>query len=65
MFKWHKRFSDGRGSLMDDKREGRPSFKTSDVVKNEVRDVIDGDRRLTVREVANKCLYQRQRYMKF
>ena len=50
---------------MDDKREGRPSFKTSDVVKNEVRDVIDGDRRLTVREVANKCLYQRQRYMKF
>jgi predicted Rdx family selenoprotein len=41
---------------MDDKREGRPSFKTSDVVKNEVRDVIDGDRRLTVREVANKCI---------
>jgi hypothetical protein len=33
---------------------GRPSFKTSDVVKNEVRDVIDGDRRLTVREVADK-----------
>ena len=29
------------GSLMDDKREGRPSFKTSDVVKNEVCDVID------------------------
>jgi predicted Rdx family selenoprotein len=36
-----------RGSLMDDKHEGRLSFKTSDVVKNEVRDVIDGDRRLT------------------
>jgi hypothetical protein len=47
VFKWHKRFSDGRGSLMDDKREERPSFKTSDVVKNEVPDVIDGDRRLT------------------
>jgi hypothetical protein len=39
---------------MDDKREGKPSFKTSDVVKNEVRDVIDGHRRLTVREVADK-----------
>jgi hypothetical protein len=49
-------FSDGRGSLMDDKREGRPSFKTSDVVKNEVCDVIDCDRRLTVREVADKYL---------
>ena len=32
---------------MDDKREGRPSFKTSDVVKNEVCDVIDGVRRLS------------------
>ena len=41
---------------MDDKREGRPSFKTSDVVKNEVRDVIDDDKRLTVREVADKCV---------
>ena len=55
VFKWHKRFSDGRDSLMGDKREGRPSFKTSDVVKNEVCNVIDSDRRLTVREVANKC----------
>jgi transposase len=44
VFKWHRRFSDGRGSLIDDKREGRPSFKTSDVVKNEVCDVIDGDK---------------------
>ena len=56
MFNWHKIFSDGRGSLMDNKCEGRPSFKTSDVVKNEVHDVIDGDRRLTVREVADKCV---------
>jgi hypothetical protein len=45
---------------MDDKREGRPSFKTSDVV----RDVIDGDRRLTVK-LRTSALYQRQRYMKF
>ena len=50
---------------MDDKREGRPSFKTSDVVKNEVRDVIDGDRRLTVREVADKCAISKKRYMQF
>jgi hypothetical protein len=41
---------------MDDKREGRPSFKTLDVVKNEVCDVIDSDRRLTVREVADRCV---------
>ena len=33
----------------------RPSFRESDAVKNEVRDVINGDRRLAVREVADKC----------
>jgi hypothetical protein len=42
---------------MDDKCEGRQSFKTSDVVKNEVRNVIDGDRRLIVHEVADKCVF--------
>ena len=35
--------------------EGRPSFRESNAVKNQVRDVINGDRRLTVREVADKC----------
>ena len=40
---------------MDDKHEGRPSFRTS----NEVRDVIDGDRQLTVGEVADKCVISR------
>jgi hypothetical protein len=44
-----------KDSLADDEREGRPSFRESDAVKNEVRDVINGDRRLTVREVADKC----------
>jgi histone-lysine N-methyltransferase SETMAR len=46
---------DGRDSLADDEREGRPSFRESDAVKNEVRYVINGDRRLTVCEVADKC----------
>ena len=55
IFKWHKRFADGRDSLADDEQEGRPSFRESDAVKNEVRDVINGDRRLTVCEVADKC----------
>jgi hypothetical protein len=55
IFKWHKRFADWRDSLADDEREGRPSFRESDAVKTEVRDVINGDQRLTVREVADKC----------
>ena len=55
IFKWRKRLADGRDSLADDEREGRPSFRESDAVKNEVWDVINGDRRLTVGEVADKC----------
>ena len=55
IFKWHKRFADGRDSLVDDEREGRSSFRESDAVKHEVRDVINGDWRQTVREVADKC----------
>lgn len=39
----------------DDMKEGSPSFRNCGGVKNEVLDVIDGDRRLTVREVAQNC----------
>lgn len=52
VFKLHKRFSDGKENVMDDVREGRPSFRNCGAVKNQVRDVIDGNRRLTVHEVA-------------
>lgn len=40
---------------MDDVRERRPSFLNCSVVQNKVRDVIFGDQRLTVRELAEKC----------
>lgn len=39
---------------MDDMRERRSSFQYCGVVQNEVRDVIDIDPQLTVREVAEK-----------
>ena len=54
VFKWHKRFEDGRGNLEDDDREGRQSFRKSDAIK-EVLNVVNSDRRLTVSEVADKC----------
>lgn len=55
IFKSHKRFSDGRDSLADDEGEGILSFRESDAVKDEDQDVINGDRRLVVYEVADKC----------
>jgi tryptophanyl-tRNA synthetase len=47
IFKWHKGFADGRDSLADDEWEGRPSFRESDAVKNEVWDVISHFETLT------------------
>lgn len=40
---------------MDEVQERRPSFLNCRVVQNKVRDVIVGDQRLTVRELAEKC----------
>ncbi|XP_060846008.1 protein GVQW3-like [Rhopalosiphum padi] len=53
-FDWFKRFKEGRISIEDDHRPGRPSTsKTNDIISL-VRDKIRSDRRLTVREVANE-----------
>ena len=43
MFDWHKRFRDGRDSVQDEKRSGRPSSATETTVKN-VSDVVTSDR---------------------
>ena len=48
VFKWHKRFKDGRESIEDDERGGRSPSVRSTVVRK-VRDLINEDRRFTVR----------------
>lgn len=54
IFDWFKRFKEGRISIEDDHRPGRPSAsKTNDTITL-VRNKIRYDRRLTVREVANE-----------
>ena len=50
VFKWHKRFAEGWTGESDSKL-GRPTEINSQIV-NHVRDVIDTDRRLTVREIS-------------
>ena len=52
VFKWHRRFKEGRTSIDDDERQGRPATRPSLV--DDVRSVVNGDRRMTVREVADK-----------
>ena len=50
---WYNRFKGGRTSVDNDSRSGRPSTtKTLDNIER-VRFAIEGDRRLTVRELEN------------
>lgn len=51
VFKWYKRFADGRDSLEDDEGRGRKTKISSDVVAS-VREALDSDRRLTVRTLS-------------
>lgn len=52
VFKWHRRFREGRVSLDDDTREGRPAMRH--ILVDDVKAAVNGDRRLTVREITDK-----------
>lgn len=52
IFKWHKRFRDGRESIEDDKGRGRrPSLNATSI--NDVKTVLDQDRRYTIRDICD------------
>jgi hypothetical protein len=53
-YEWYKRFKDGRNSIEDDPRSGRPSTSKDDQHVEKVCEVIRSDRRLTVREIADE-----------
>ena len=54
-FRWHKRFKNGRLSVEDDKRSGRPSTSTDDPYIDEINTLVRENRHLTVRELAEEC----------
>jgi len=56
-FDWFKRFKEGRISIEDDHRPGRPSTSKINDTITLVRNKIRYDRRLTVKEVAKKLAY--------
>ena len=53
VYKWHARFRSGRHSVEDDPRCGRPAVVMCSV-KEPVKDIINRDKRTTVREIADK-----------
>ena len=52
VFDWHKRFREGRTSIEDNERSGRPVSKHSEQAVEEVRALLKGDRRYTLKDLA-------------
>ena len=52
VFKWHKRFRDGRGSCNDNERSGCPTSVTTESNVSHVRDKLDQDRRITLTQLS-------------
>jgi len=52
VYEWVKRFSEGRESVTDEKRSGRPATSRSDENTTKVRQTLRENRRLTVRSIA-------------
>ncbi|XP_052771046.1 protein GVQW3-like [Mya arenaria] len=51
VYKWHKRFSEGRGSICGDVRSGRPVSQTTESDVKAVKNIVDADRRVTLHEI--------------
>lgn len=54
VYEWHKRFREGRVSIEDDPRSGRPSTSMTDTNIERVRQVVRANRRLSIDEIATK-----------
>lgn len=54
IFNWHKCFKEGRENVEDEDRSGRPSTSRTDQNVQKVRDVLNSDRRLSVRMIAEE-----------
>ncbi|GFX26104.1 protein GVQW3 [Trichonephila clavipes] len=53
-FRWHKMFKEGRESVEDEPRAGRPSTSRTTENEQRVRHLLNTDRRLSVRMIAEQ-----------
>ena len=54
VYKWLKRFSEGRESVTDEERSGRPATSRTEENFAKVRQTLRENRRLTVRNIAEQ-----------
>ena len=54
IFSWHKAFKDGREGVEDEQRAGHPSIARTEISVARVKIVLDRDRRLQVRLIAEE-----------
>ena len=52
IFEWRKRYKEGRDSVDDNPRPGRPTTRKTDDCVARVRELIRENRRLTIRELS-------------
>jgi len=65
VYKRVKRFSDGRESVTDEERSGRPATSRTEENITKVRQIVRENRRLTVRSIAEQVNIDRETVRKF
>ena len=50
--KWHKAFKEGREAITDEARSGRPTTSRTDEHLTRVRELLNKDRRMSIRMIA-------------
>jgi transposase len=54
VFKWHKRFREGREDVYDDERQGAPVRKRTNENVEKIRELVQSGRRLSYRMIADE-----------
>ena len=52
VFKWHKRFKEGRGSVRDDERCGRSKKIRTPELIDQIKNFMDKDRRVSIETIS-------------
>ena len=60
VYKWVKRFSEGRESVIDEERSGRPATSRTEENIARIRQIVLENRRLTIRSIAEQVNVDRE-----